>query len=64
VIDEEFMTTTEVARICSVTSYTVRRWITEGKLPAVKLGSAGQANLRIKRSDLLDFLQQRNKSVG
>ena len=53
--DDDLLKTSEVARMCNVTSYTVRRWITEGKLVSVTLN--GQH--RIKRSDLMAMLRGR-----
>lgn len=55
------MTTSEVARICNVTTYTVRRWITQGKIKAVKLGNGPSANHRIRRDEFEAFMQQRGR---
>ena len=43
----ELLTTNEVAAMCRVTPYTVRRWVTEGRLRAVTLGQ-----LRYHRADV------------
>lgn len=46
--DDDLLKTSEVAKICNVSSYTVRRWITEGKLQSITLN--GQH--RVRREDL------------
>lgn len=45
----------QVAELCQVTTETVRNWIQDGKLKAVKLGKTW----RVKRGDLLEFLNER-----
>ena len=52
---EALMTTSEAARICHVTRFTVRNWILENKLKASKTGGR---HLRILRSDLLQFMKE------
>jgi excisionase family DNA binding protein len=48
---ENLFNVTQVAYILKVHPLTVRRYIKEGKLKAVKIGG----NIRIKESDLSDF---------
>ncbi|MEW5783648.1 MAG: helix-turn-helix domain-containing protein [Bacillota bacterium] len=48
----EFLTTEEVAKIIKTTDYTVRKYINEGKLSALKIGKSW----RISKDDLETFL--------
>ena len=56
----------DVAVILQVSMQTVRRWIREGKLPAVKIGGENSRLLRIHRDDLDAFIQNqpRRKPSG
>ena len=54
---EELLTVKEISEKLKVDPRTVRRWINEKKLPAVKLGNLW----RIEQSDLNDFLQERKQ---
>ena len=47
--------TEKVAELCEVTTETVRNWIKDGKLKAVKL----ESTWRVKRKDLIAFLNER-----
>ncbi|HEX2035013.1 MAG TPA: helix-turn-helix domain-containing protein [Chloroflexota bacterium] len=47
--------TVEVATFMGVTPRTVQRWIREGRLPAVIVGST----YRVKREDLQGFVKSR-----
>jgi excisionase family DNA binding protein len=49
----EFLTTADVADVCSVSVRTVCRWISEGRLPALQLGAH---SYRIREADLNTFL--------
>ena len=51
--DEHYFTPAEVAQRFRVTRQAVYNWISEGKLPAVKLGQA----IRIPSSALKTFVQ-------
>ena len=53
---DKLYTTNEVAEFFSVTSETVRDWITTGKLSAVRLGSG---RYRVPRRVLMDFANHR-----
>ncbi|MGQ8364450.1 helix-turn-helix domain-containing protein [Glaciecola sp. 1036] len=46
----------DVATMCDVTSRTVMRWITAGRLNAFKL--PGRGNNRIREDDLISFLKE------
>jgi len=52
---EELMTTSEAARLCNVTRFTIRNWILENRLKASKTGGRHH---RILRSDLLQFMKE------
>ena len=45
--DESFLTVAEVAQLLKLNQQTVRNWIDQGTLPAVRIGR----RVRIKRSD-------------
>ena len=45
---QEFLTVAEAADLLGVNHQTVRRWISQGELPAVRLGGPG-SHIRIPR---------------
>src|SRR5437016_11755897 len=47
-IDDSFLTVAEVAEMLKLNQQTVRNWIDQGSLPALRVGR----RVRIKRSDL------------
>jgi excisionase family DNA binding protein len=47
-LDDEFLTVAEVAELLRLNQQTVRNWIDQGSLPAVRVGR----RVRIRRSDL------------
>lgn len=49
-------TTKQVAKLCAVTTETVRNWITLGELPGVNLNGYW----RVRHSDLKTFLDNRH----
>ena len=55
--DEMYLTVEEIAKQLRVSQDTVRRWIRDGKLPAIDL--IGQYHIR--REDYEKFLEQRRK---
>jgi excisionase family DNA binding protein len=55
--DDIYLTVEEIAKQLRVSPDTVRRWIREGRLPALDL--IGQ--YRIRREDYERFLEQRRK---
>jgi len=52
---DEFLTVAEVAAILKLNQQTVRNWITDGKLPAVRVG---ERRVRIRRTDFERLLDQ------
>ena len=50
---EEFLTVAEVAELLKLNQQTVRNWIDQGSLPALRVGR----RVRIKRSDLERVLE-------
>lgn len=55
---EEFLTVAEVAEILKLNQQTVRNWIDQGSLPAVRVGR----RVRIRRSDLERKLEEGSTS--
>ena len=53
--DDELLTVAEVAKRLKLHQETIRRWIREGKMPAISLGRT-QAGYRIRASELRLFL--------
>lgn len=53
-VDESFLTVAEVAEILKLNQQTVRNWIDQGSLPAVRVGR----RVRIKRSDFERILDE------
>jgi excisionase family DNA binding protein len=52
-MDETYLTVPQVAKRLQVSRQAIYNWITEGKLKAVRIGTA----LRIPESALLEFIQ-------
>jgi excisionase family DNA binding protein len=50
---EEFLTVAEVAELLKLNQQTIRNWIDQGSLPALRVGR----RVRIKRSDLERMLE-------
>lgn len=57
--NEIIYTVDEIANYLKVDGFSVRRWITEGKLKAFKLGKGAKAHWRVKESDLNKFMESR-----
>jgi excisionase family DNA binding protein len=53
-LDETFLTVAEVAELLKLNQQTVRNWIDQGSLPAVRVGR----RVRIRRSDLERLLEE------
>lgn len=51
----EYQSTKQIAKLLGVKTFTIRRWIDKGLLPAYKIGK----ELRIKRTDLDKFISDR-----
>ena len=58
-MEETYYSTKRTAKILDVKTITIRRWIQSGKLIAYKIGK----ELRIKKSDLDNFLNSRRGKV-
>ena len=54
---EKYYTPEKIAEILTVSPQTVRRWAQAGKLKAVHLN---QKNIRVKESDLEEFLERQS----
>lgn len=54
-IEEEFLTTRDIAKLLKLDVATIRRYIQEGKLRAFKLGR----EFRIRKKDFEEFLEER-----
>jgi excisionase family DNA binding protein len=59
----QLLTVEELAQHLQVHQQTVRRWIKEGKLPAIKLGESRTAHYRITERDATRFLNQMAASL-
>ena len=57
---DEFLTVAEVAELLKLNQQTVRNWIDQGSLPALKVGR----RVRIRRSDLERVLQDGATRTG
>ena len=55
---DELLTVPEVAGMLKLNEQTVRKWLREGRLPGISLGSR-QAGWRVRRSDVERFLDER-----
>src|SRR6267154_4125168 len=58
--EESFLTVAEVAELLKLNQQTVRNWIEQGSLPALKVGR----RVRIKRSDFDRLLAEGYRSGG
>lgn len=60
-MQERLLRPFEVARLCGVTTATVRTWIREGYLRSIRLSSKDVARPRccVSRAALQDFLESR-----
>jgi len=54
---QRLLTPTEVAGIVRVSPATARRWVSEGKLEAVRLGDSPSARIRVQPEALAKFLR-------
>lgn len=52
--DDEFLTVAEVAELLKLNQQTVRNWIDQGYLPALRVGR----RVRVRRSDLNELLEK------
>jgi len=58
-MEEEYLTTQDIANLLKVNPMTVRRWINARKLPAAFLGK----EYRIAKSDLDKFIMTRKTNL-
>jgi excisionase family DNA binding protein len=58
--EEEYLTVAQVAETLKLNQQTVRNWIDQGSLPALRVGR----RVRIKRSDFERVLEQSYSGVG
>ncbi len=58
--EDSFLTVADVAEMLKLNQQTVRNWIDQGSLPAVKVGR----RVRIKRSDLDQLVEQGYRAAG
>jgi len=59
-IDESFLTVAEVAELLKLNQQTVRNWIDQGSLPALRVGR----RVRIRRSDFDRLLREGYTGAG
>jgi excisionase family DNA binding protein len=59
-LDESFLTVAEVAEVLKLNQQTVRNWIDQGSLPALKVGR----RVRIRRSDFHRLLADGSRGGG
>ena len=59
-LDDTFLTVAEVAEILKLNQQTVRNWIDQGSLPALRVGR----RVRIRSSDLERVLEQGSTTAG
>ena len=59
-LDDEFLTVADVAELLKLNQQTVRNWIDQGSLPALRVGR----RVRIRRSDLERVLQDGATRAG
>lgn len=57
---EEYYSTRQIAKMLTLKTVTIRRWIMKGELPAILLGK----EYRVTKTDLNKFLDDRKTSKG
>jgi excisionase family DNA binding protein len=57
---EQLLTTAQVAEILQVTKLSVRNFVKWGHLPAIRIGKKGRPLIRIRKSDLEEYIQNGN----
>ena len=53
-LDDEFLTVAEIAGILKLNQQTIRNWIDQGSLPALRVGR----RVRVRRSDFEALLER------
>ncbi len=59
-LEDTFLTVAEVAELLKLNQQTVRNWIDQGSLPALRVGR----RVRIRRSDLERMLERGSTAAG
>jgi excisionase family DNA binding protein len=59
-LEESYMTVADVAAVLKLNQQTIRNWIDQGSLPALRVGR----RVRIKRSDFERILEEGYRSGG
>ncbi|HEC35368.1 MAG TPA: DNA-binding protein [Anaerolineae bacterium] len=60
----DFLTASQVANMCGVSSRTVRRWVRAGFFPGTKRGLGKTSPYRIPREAVESFIARRLKELG
>ncbi len=61
--DEELLTVPEVAATLRLNEQTVRKWLREGRLPGIYLGTR-TAGWRVRRADVAAFIEEHRGEVA
>ena len=56
-MDENYHSPQDIAELLGVTEVTVRRWVSDGRLEAVRLGDGPNPHLRVSGAALAGFLR-------
>ena len=62
--EEEYIKASEAARMCGVSSRTIRRWIKKGLFPGARRGLGKSSPYLIPRREVEAFVVQRVKELG
>ena len=61
--DDDLLTVQEVAAMLRLNEQTVRKWLRDGRLPGIYLGTR-TAGWRVKRADVAHFLEAHRGKVA
>ena len=53
---DQLLSVREAAVLLDTSPATIRRWVTEGKVPALRLGSGPASQLRLRATDICGLL--------
>lgn len=56
ILNDPVLTIKQVAPLLNLNEWTVREWVDEGRLPAVRLGTGPRAPIRVRVSDVEKLL--------
>jgi excisionase family DNA binding protein len=62
-MEDDLLTVAEVAAMLRLNDQTVRKWLRDGRLPGIYLGTR-TAGWRVKRSDVTAFLDAQRGEVA